>query len=598
VPNKEDIADTLESIGLLLELKGENAFKTRAYANAARAVETYAGSIERMAQEGRLTEIPGIGAAIAAKISELALTGRLAFYEKLRAEFPATLFDLFELQGVGAKKIKALYEQLGVTSVPELEAACKDGRVAGLAGFGDKTALKMLAAIEARGRYAEAHRLGTVAPLAENLLEHLRAHPEVSQACIAGSYRRRKETLHDLDFIVATRQAAEVAAWFTGHDAVEEVTAQGPTKSSVRLKTGVQADLRVVTNGQYPFALAYFTGSKEHNVKIRGLALARGWTLNEYRLAPAEGKTAPAAIPEIHEEADLHEALGLQYIEPELRENMGEIEAAAARALPPLVTLENLRGTFHNHTTASDGRNSLEEMAGAARDLGLEYLGIADHSKSSFQAHGLDAKRLLEQREAIRKLNAGYDGFRLFAGTECDVLRDGTLDFPDEVLSQLDYVVASIHNVFNLPEAEMTARIIRAISNPHVTMLGHLTGRLLLSREGYAVDVPAVIDAAAVTGTWIELNANPSRLDMDWRWWPLAKEKGVRCVINPDAHSTAGLQQLWFGVAAARKGWLTREDVVNCLPLAKIETALAAKLSHASHSSHHSHPPNPEPPKQ
>jgi DNA polymerase (family 10) len=547
VPNKDEIADTLESIGLLLELKGENAFKTRAYSNAARAVETYPGSIETMAREGRLMEIPGIGAAIAGKISELALTGRLDYFEKLRTEFPATLFDLFHLQGVGAKKIKALYEQLGVTSIPELEAACKSGKVAALAGFGAKTAAKMLAAIEAHGRYADTYRLGTVAPLAENLLEHLRRHPEVSQACIAGSYRRRKETLHDLDFIAATREPAEVASFFASHEAVEEIVAQGPTKTSVRLKTGIQADLRVVTNDQYPFALAYFTGSKEHNVKIRGLALARGWTLNEYRLAPVEGKKA-AAIPVIEEEADLHQALGLEYIEPELRENRGEIEAAAAATLPQLVTLENLRGTFHNHTTASDGRCTLEEMAGAARELGLEYLGIADHSKSSFQAHGLDAKRLL------------------------------------------DYVVASVHNVFNLPEAEMTARIVRAISNPHVTMLGHLTGRLLLSREGYPVDVPAVIDAAAATDTWIELNANPARLEMDWRWWPLAREKGVRCVINPDAHSIAGLQQLWFGVAAARKGWLTREDVMNCLPLGKIETALSYK-SHKSNASHKSHPP-------
>jgi len=576
VPNKDEIAGTLESIGQLLELKGENAFKTRAYANAARTIETYPGNIEQMAREERLAEIPGIGEAIAAKITELVQTGRLEFYEKLRAEFPATLFDLFELQGVGPKKIKALYDQLKVTSIPELEAACKSGRVAELAGFGEKTASKMLAAIEARGKYANSFRLGTVAPLAENIIEHLRSHPEVSQACIAGSYRRRKETVHDLDFIVATRDPAGVTAHFTSHEAVEAVIAQGPTKTSVRLKAGVQADLRVVTNEQYPFALVYFTGSKEHNVKLRGMALERGWTLNEYRLGPVEGKTA-APVPAIDEEGDLHEALGLEYIEPELREDRGEIEAAAARTLPALVTLENLRGTFHNHTTASDGRSTLEEMAAAARELGLEYLGIADHSKSSFQAHGLDANRLLAQREEIRRLNETWDAFRLFAGTECDVMKDGTLDFPDEVLSQLDYVVASVHNVFNLPEAVMTARIIRAISNPYVTMLGHLTGRLLLSREGYAVDVPAVIEAAASTGTWIELNANPQRLDMDWRWWPLAKKKGVRCVINPDAHNTAGLQQLWFGVSIARKGWLTRNDVVNCLPLGKIEKALGAK---------------------
>lgn len=581
MPGKDDIADTLEAIGLLLELKGENAFKTRAYANAARAVETFPGNIEQMARENRLAEIPGIGTAIAGKISELVQTGRLEFYEKLRAEFPPTLFDLFELQGLGAKKIKALYEKLNVTSLPELKAACRNGSVAALPGFGAKTALKMLAAIEARGRYSETFRLGSVAPLAESLLEHLRAYTDVSQAAVAGSYRRRKETVHDLDFIVSTRFPAEVAAHFTAHEAVEEIIAQGPTKTSVRLKEGLQADLRVVTNDQYPFALAYFTGSKEHNVKIRGLALSHGWTLNEYRLAPVEEKTPPASaprpIPEIHDEAGLHKALGLEYIEPELRENLGEIEAAAAGTLPALVTLENLRGTFHNHTTASDGRSSLEEMAAAARDLGLEYLGIADHSKSSFQAHGLDAARLLAQREEIRKLNATFEDFALFSGTECDILKDGSLDFPDDVLAQLDYAVASVHSIFNLSEAEMTGRIIRAISNPYVTMLGHLTGRLLLSREGYAVDVPAVIEAAAETGTWIELNCNPSRLELDWRWWPLAKEKGVRCAINPDAHSAAGLQQLWFGVAAARKGWLTRRDVINCLPLSEMRTSLELK---------------------
>jgi len=581
VPDKDDIANTLESIGLLLELKGENAFKTRAYANAARAVETYPGNLEPLAREGRLGEIPGVGEAIAAKITELVTTGRLEFYEKLRAEFPPTLFDLFDLQGLGPKKIKALYEQLGVDGVPALEAACKSGQVASLAGFGEKTATRLLAAIEARARYADSYRLGTVAPLAEHLLEHLKQDPDVSQACIAGSYRRRKETLHDLDFIVATRFPAEVSAHFASHESVEQILAQGPTKTTVRLKDGIQADLRVVSNEQFPFALAYFTGSKEHNVRIRSLALARGWTLNEYRLARIEGKEG-ADVPVIHDEADLHKALGLEYIEPELRENLGEIEAAASESLPALVTLENLRGTFHNHTTESDGRATLEEMAHAAQELGLEYLGIADHSRSSFQAHGLDAARLLRQRDQIHALNATFDGFRLFSGTECDILKDGSLDFPDEVLEQLDYVVASVHNVFNLPESEMTARIIRAISNPHVTMLGHLTGRLLLSREPYAVDVPAVIEAAAATGTWIELNANPARLDMDWRWWPLAREKGVRCVINPDAHATAGLQHLWFGVAAARKGWLTREDVVNCLPLGAIEKALARKREGAA----------------
>jgi DNA polymerase (family 10) len=312
---------------------------------------------------------------------------------------------------------------------------------------------------------------------------------------------------------------------------------------------------------------------------MRQRALARGWTLNEYRLGPEEkSKVTPQPIPEIRDEAGLYRALGLDYVEPELRENRGEFPAAEKHTLPRLVEQENLRGTFHNHTTASDGRNSLREMAEAARDLGLSYLGIADHSKSSFQAHGLDDKRLLAQVAEIRALNQEFGpDFRLFTGSEVDILKDGTLDFPDEILAQLDYVVVSVHNVFTLSEAEMTKRIIRAMENRYVTMLGHLTGRLLLTRDGYAVDAPAVIEAAAATGTIIELNANPRRLDMDWRWWPLAKEKGVKCAINPDAHHTSQLQFLHFGIGTARKGWLTREDVVNCLPLGKIEGAIAAK---------------------
>jgi len=388
----------------------------------------------------------------------------------------------------------------------------------------------------------------------------LRAHSEALHVCIAGSYRRRKEIVRDLDFIVATSAPVEISAMFVQHPLVESVIAQGPTKSSVRLRSGIQCDLRVVTAAEYPFALNYFTGSKEHNIEVRSRALQRGWTLNEYRLgeAPsdpkAKQKKAPQEIPTIREEADLYRALDLDYIPSELRENCGEFEAAAAGKLPRLVEAENLRGTFHCHTTASDGRNSLEEMAAAAQELGLQYLGIADHSRSSIQARGLDAARLRVQVAMIRKLNQEFENFRLFAGVECDILRDGSLDFPDEVLAELDYVVASVHSAFTLSEADMTRRIVRAIQNPYVTMLAHPTGRLLLKRDPYAVDIPAIIDAAAASGTWIELNAAPKRLDLDWRWWPLAKEKGVKCVINPDAHGIERLQELWFGVGAAVKG--------------------------------------------
>ncbi|MDB6154021.1 MAG: pol4 [Chthoniobacteraceae bacterium] len=582
---KNEIAELFEAIALLLELKGENVFKIRAYTNAARALETFTGDLAKAVAENQLGEIPGIGKAIAEKITELLATGELAYYNKLKVDFPAGLFEMFDLQGLGPKKIKAVWEKLGVTSVPELEAACKDGRVAELPGFGKKTADNILAAIEARSKYAGRFRIGDIAPDAEALLEELRTHPDVLQASIAGSYRRRKEIVGDLDFIVATNAPEEVSNFFIKHEQVESIIVNGATKSSVRLKSGIQADLRVVKTSEFPFALNYFTGSKEHNIVLRSRALARGWTLNEYRLeqlSKLEGRKskggAPQPIPDVYEERDLYRALELDYIEPELREDRGEIAAAEKHELPQLLQVENLRGTFHNHTTASDGKCTLAEMADAAQELGLQYLGIADHSKASFQAHGLEADRLLAQVAEIRELNKTFGGhFRIFAGVECDVLKDGSLDFPDEVLAQLDYVVASVHASFTMPEAEMTSRIIRAISNPYVTMLGHLTGRILLSRESYQVNVPAIIDAAAATGTIIELNASPWRLDMDWRWWPLAKEKGVRCAINPDAHHSSQLNNLWFGVGIARKGWLTRNDVVNCLPLGQIEAELARK---------------------
>jgi DNA polymerase (family 10) len=347
----------------------------------------------------------------------------------------------------------------------------------------------------------------------------------------------------------------------------------------VRWKSGIQADLRVVKDVEFPFAQAYFTGSKEHNIVMRQRALARGWTLNEYRLGPDDKpKVKPEPVPDIRDEAGIYRALGLDYVEPELRENHGEFAAAENHTLPRLIEEANLRGTFHNHTKESDGRNSLREMAEAAQELGLAYLGIADHSKASFQAHGLDEKRLLAQVAEIHALNKEFGAdFRIFTGSEVDILKDGSLDFSDEILAQLDYVVVSVHNAFSMSEAEMTKRIIKAMQNKYVTMLGHLTGRLLLARDAYAVDVAAVIEAAAATGTVIELNANPRRLDMDWRWWPLAKEKGVKCAINPDAHHTSQLQFLHFGIGTARKGWLTREDVINCLPLGKIEGVLRAK---------------------
>jgi DNA polymerase (family 10) len=572
---RDQVIEVLERIAILLELQGENPFKVRAYHNGARALEMLEDDLGTLVREDKLKGIPGIGEALREKISTLVTTGKLPYYDELVAQFPPKLFELFDVPGLGPKKIKALYEKLNVASLADLEKACKDDKVAGLDGFGAKTQEKLLQALDMLKQGSGRHLSSVAAHAATRLLDDLRAHPDAIRLSPGGSTRRRNETVHDIDIIVSTKDPAAISRAFREHPLVASVIAAGDTKSSVMLKNGLQADLRVVSDEEYPFALMYFTGSKEHNIVLRGLAQDRGWTLNEYRLAPV--KKGAAKIPKICDERDIYELFGFDYVEPELRENRGELEAAAKHKLPDLVKLEQLRGTFHNHTRASDGRNTLAEMAAAAQELGLEYLGIADHSKASVQANGLDPARLKKQIAEIKSLNKDFDGFRLFSGTECDILKDGTLDFSDSVLAQLDYVVASVHSSFTLGEAEMTKRLIRAMENPYVTMLGHLTGRLLLRRESYAVNVPAVLDAAAETGTFIELNADPHRLDMDWRWWRLAKEKGVKCVINPDAHSTEGLQNLYFGIGAARKGWLTKDDVVNCLSLKKVIPALEAK---------------------
>src|SRR5437763_8524049 len=463
---KEDIAGVLEKIATLLELKDENPFKTRAYINAARAIETFGANVSSFQDEEAVAKIPGIGKSIAQKIKELAETGSLEYLQELSAEFPAGILELFSLPGLGAKKIKALYDKLGISSIEQLQNACEQGRIAELPGFGETTQQKLCDAIARRAAHAGSFQFGQVAVEAEALRADLAAHEAALQVEIAGSYRRRKEIVHDLDLLVATNEPDAITKFFLSHSLVESVIAQGPTKSSVRLRSGVQCDLRVITTAECPFALAYFTGNKEHNIEMRSRALQRGWTLNEYRLAPlpiegrgvspeppalegragrlrsiastssskAKKKRPAQKIPTVRDEADLYRAVGLDFIPPELRENCGEFKAAEQHSLPKIIEKENLRGTFHCHTLASDGHNTLEEMAEAARELGLEYLGIADHSRSSVQGHGIPAEKLFEQVAAIQKLNKRFQGFRLFAGVECDILRDGSLDFSDDVL--------------------------------------------------------------------------------------------------------------------------------------------------------------------
>ena len=547
-------------------MKGENTFKIRAYRNGSEIVQSFDGDIVQRARENDLKGIKGIGEALQQKLHELASSGLLAFHQNLRNEFPEGLFELLELQGLGPRKVRALYEELSVASLGGLKRACQSGQVSGLAGFGKKSEEKILGAIEAHERFSGYYLLAEVAPDAERILGILRHHPDVSRAEIAGSYRRGSETVHDLDFLVATPEPAAITDFFTSFEGIQEVLAHGQTKASIRLQSGLQCDLRAVSTREWPFALIYFTGSKEHNVELRSRALKQKLTLNEYQLQPVGGTRRGDPTPDIREEIDLYAELGLQFIEPALRENRGEFDVADKGNLPRLVEQDNLRGTFHNHTTESDGRSTLAELIEVARDLGLSYLGIADHSKSSFQTNGLDEERLLTQSAAIRSLDASLDDIDLYAGNEVDILRDGTLDFADETLAQLDYVVASVHASFNLPEKEMTSRLVKAMENPHVTMLGHLSGRLLLRRDPYAVNHEKVIDCAAETGTVIELNCSPKRMDMDWRWWRRARDKGVKCALNPDAHHASGLQNLHFGIRVARKGWLRRQDVLNCLP--------------------------------
>ena len=584
--NKSEIAAVLTDIGTLLELKGENPFKIRAYAAGARLIEalTEAEIADRVAAR-TLEEVKGIGEALAQKITELHATGRLEFYEKLKASIPAGLVELLQIPGVGPKKIAALRDQLGIDSIAKLQQACLDGKIAGLAGFGEKSQEKILEGIRNREKYGQRHLWIEAWETAEPILAGLRQLPQVERAEHAGSLRRRMETVGDLDFLVATREPKVVADWFVRWPDVAEVTAHGETKASVRLGSGVQADLRLVPPEQFVFALHHFTGSKDHNVAMRQRALALGWSMSEWGLVSEAGEgTAKEKAERLGRKTDitteegLFRKLGLAFIPPELREGLGEIEAAEKDALPVLVTEADIRGVFHNHTTASDGHNTLEEMVAAAQTLGFEYLGIADHSKSSVQARGLTEARLREQVAAIRKLNAGKQfTTHVFAGTECDILPDGRLDFSDDILAELDYTVVSVHSAFAQGRDDMTRRIVRAIENPQTTMLGHLTGRLLLQREGYEVDTEKIIDAAIAHEVVIELNANPWRLDMDWRHWRRAAERGLLCSINPDAHSTDQLAYFRVGVGSARKGWLTRDHILTTRPLAAVKKWLASR---------------------
>ena len=527
--------------------------------------------------DGTLGETPGLGEAMRAKVTTLATTGRLPEYDALRAETPPGLVALLKIPGLGPKKIMSLRDTLKIQGLDDLRAAAESGRIAEVKGFGAKTAATILEGLDFVASVGDRVLQSTALRLISPLLDAVRAMPGVTRAEVCGSLRRRAETIGDLDILFASDDPAPVLTAFTKLPGVAKVLGHGESKASVRLLDGIQCDLRGVEPEQFPFAMHYFTGSKAHNIAMRKRAIARGLKLSEYSL---EGPDGP--IP-CRTEADLFRALGLAEIPPELREDAGEFVLAAAGALPRLILRSDLTGTFHCHTDWSDGVATLEEMADAARAAGLKYLGIADHSKSAGYAGGLSLDRVRAQWDAIDELNKKLgDELRLYKGTECDILADGSLDFPDEILAGFDYVVASVHSQFRLGREEMTRRIIRAVRNPLVTMLGHPTGRLLLSRDAYAVDLDAVLAAAAESGTMIEINADPHRLDLDDEHCRRGKALGVTIVINPDAHSPEGLANLEYGVGVARRAGLGPADIFNASTPKAIGSALAERRSRHS----------------
>ncbi len=582
--DKDKVANILAEIGTLLELQGENPFRCQAYHSASRSVAQMETSLSDVVAQGKLGDVPGIGTTMQEKITTLVRSGRLPYYEELRAKTPPGLLQMLRVAGLGPKKVKALYEQLGIDDLDKLRAACEQDRVAGLRGFGARTQQKILEGVNFLGQMNDRVRIDQALPLALALLEGLRDCPGVVRLELCGSLRRRKETIKDIDVLVSATDPGAVMDRFVKLPGVVQVIARGETKSSVIVaedanhngRVQMNADLRVVSDAQFPFALHYFTGSKEHNVAMRARAQQRGWKLNEYELAGA-GKSGAC-----RDEADLFRALGLTYIPPELREHTGEMDAAEAGELPDLVEESDLQGTFHCHTTWSDGTAGVEEMAHAARALGLKYLGIADHSQSLTVANGLSPARVRKQQEEIDAVNAKLSGIRLLKGIECDVLPDGALDYDDETLASFDFVVASVHSHFAMPEPEMTTRIVRAVRHPRVTMLGHATGRLLLRREGYRVDLEAVLRAAAEHGTLVEINSHPMRLDLDWVHCKRARALGIPLVVNPDAHNVSDLAYIRYGVDVARRGWLEKKDVFNTQSPAQVSKWLAerAKVGH------------------
>ena len=563
-----DVAEIFARVADMLAIRGDQIHRILAYRRAAESIQELGRDVNQVYAAGELTEIPGIGKTLADKIEEMLTTGKLQFYEKLAQEIPPSLVELLRVEGLGPKRVGQVYKELGITTLDELTAAARAGKLSQLPGMGAKSEAKIVAAIEALARHGDGRTpLGDALPLAQEILATLAELPGVSQTAVGGSLRRRRETIGDIDLLIAATEAEPIMDRFCRLPMVETVLGHGPTKSSVLLLNGIQVDLRVLPAERWGTLLSYFTGSKDHNVRLRELALKRGLSLNEHAFTPVDGGDEILCATE----EEVYRVLDLPYIPPVLREERGEIEAARAGRLPALVQAEDIMGDLHMHSTWSDGQLSVLAMAQAARARGLRYIAITDHSVSLGIANGLSAERLLAQAAEIRAADASMGpDFRVLHGVEMEIRADGTLDYSDEVLAQLDFVIASLHVSLSQTREQVTQRALAAINNPHVDMLGHPTGRLLPERAGADLDMDAVLEAAAATGTILEVNANPRRLDLRDVHVRRAIELGVKIAINSDAHHPDQFALLPYGVATAQRGWATAEDVVNTWPVERL----------------------------
>lgn len=568
-----ELSRIFEQIAKILKIKEENPFKIRAYEKITSVLENLPIDIETIYHQGGLSNIPGVGTGITKKIEEFLTTGKLEYYEKMKETIPSGVIELLDISEVGPKTARLLYEELGVDNIGKLEKAVKGHRIKGLPGMGEKSEDNILRGIELFKRRKERVLLGTALPLAEEIVGGLRQLKETSKISFAGSLRRKKETIGDIDILVTSQKPEKIMKTFTSLPQVREILAEGPTKSSVITKDDIHVDVRVVEPISFGAALQYFTGSKAHNIKLRELAVKRSLKINEYGVFDVKTDRRVAG----EREEEIYQILNLPFIPPELREDRGEIEAAQENKLPELIKFSQIRGDLHLHTKWSDGANTIKQMAEAAKKRGYKYIAITEHSQSLKFAGGLTEERLKEQIEEIQKLNQEFDGFTILTGIEVDIKSDGSLDYPDEILSRLDVVIAAIHSGFKQESKIITERLVGAMQNRFVSIIAHPTGRLIGYRESYQVDINKMMNIAAETGTILEINAYPERLDLNDVYCRMAKEKGIQLAIETDAHSIDGLEFMNLGVDVARRGWLEEKDIINTLPLDKLVKRLKNK---------------------